>query len=121
MWHVKNSVIEDLIESSKKVYPKEFLCFLGGDRESEEITEIVFLPTISGETSASINVLSMPFDDTIIGSFHSHPHGSAFPSTADKKFFHKYPINIILSLGFKTTVCAFNNDGNEITLDIIDN
>ncbi|MBT4192516.1 MAG: hypothetical protein HOE11_04365 [Candidatus Diapherotrites archaeon] len=121
MWRVKKSIVEDLIESSKKIYPKEFLCFLGGDKTSKEITEVVFLPTISGETSASINVLSMPFDDTIIGSFHSHPRGSAFPSKADKKFFHKYPINLILSLGEQINMRSFDENGIEIMLNITGN
>jgi len=63
----------------------------------------------------------MPFDDTIIGSFHSHPRGSAFPSKADKKFFHKYPINLILSLGEQINMRSFDENGIEIMLNITGN
>jgi proteasome lid subunit RPN8/RPN11 len=118
MWQIKKTIIEDLIASSKKMYPDEFLCFLGGDKAVKRVDEIIFLPTTSGETFSSVDVLSIPFDESIIGSFHSHPNGMAFPSKADKTFFHRYFLNLILGLGTIDDVRAFNNEGNEIILDI---
>ncbi|MEI7961829.1 MAG: Mov34/MPN/PAD-1 family protein, partial [archaeon] len=100
MWKVKRTLLLDAGMAARNYYPKEFMCFLGGNGENETIEEIVFLPTQTSENSASVNELDIPFDDTIIGSFHSHPSGPNSPSRQDKKFFLKYKINAIINNPF---------------------
>ena len=100
MWKIKKELIEELINAAKNNYPNEFLCFLGGDTKKEEITEFVFLPSRSNENSASIDTQAMPFDETIIGTLHSHPSGYNYPSNADKRMFSKYFVNLILGYPF---------------------
>ncbi len=107
MWKIKKTLLEDLCKSAEMHYPDEFLCFFGGDAGKEEVTEIIFLPTQTDETSASIMESTMPFDPTIIGSIHSHPDSTATPSPEDKQFFSKYRINAILGYPFTLENIAF--------------
>jgi proteasome lid subunit RPN8/RPN11 len=100
MWKIKKSLLEDLCKSAQMYYPDEFLCFFGGDAKNTKITEIVFMPTQTDETSASIMESNIPFDPTILGSVHSHPDSTGTPSDADKKFFSKYKINAIMGFPF---------------------
>jgi proteasome lid subunit RPN8/RPN11 len=121
MWHIKKSLLEDIIQSSKNYLPDEFLCFLGGNTQKQEIIEIIFLPNQSDESSTSINMNAFPSDATIIGSAHSHPNSSILPSNADKKFFKRFKINIIIGLNkFETRIGFYNEKTNKIEVKIID-
>lgn len=106
------------MESSKKYYPDEFMCFLSGDKKIKEITEIVFLPSTSGTNFASILESVIPIDDTILGSVHSHPSGIASPSAADKVFFRRYKLNLIISTS-SNQIGFFDSTGNTIKVEVI--
>ena len=117
MWKVKRTLLEDAGQAARNFYPKEFMCFLGGDKKKEIIEEIVFLPTENSQNSASVNEQSIPFDETIIGSLHSHPSGNNLPSRQDKKFFLKYQINAIMSYPYTPEGVAFyDKNGEKITV-----
>ena len=118
MWKIKKTLLEDLVESSRKYYPNEFMCFLSGNKKTKIIEEIVFLPSTSGKTFASIWEAVIPLDETIIGSVHSHPQGQASPSSADKQFFRKYNLNVIIGVSAKQ-INFFNNAGQAIQVEII--
>jgi proteasome lid subunit RPN8/RPN11 len=120
LWKIKKSLLEDLIEASNKYYPDEFMCFLSGNKKTQEVKEIVFLPTTNGKNFASINTNIIPFDPEIIGSVHSHPNGVASPSTADKTFFRNYKLNIIIGTGNETKTAFFNNQGHPEKIEILD-
>ena len=124
MWTIKKSIIEDCVNSAQNVFPKEFLCFLGGNKKDQTIDEIVFLPSISGESFATINLTNMPNDTSIIGSLHSHPNGVARPSLADKRFFTRYYINIILGVNSNTnqtySISAFDTKATSLELKLTD-
>ena len=115
MWKVKRTLLEDACLAARNFYPKEFLCFLGGDKKKEIIEEVIFLPTESSENTASVNELNIPFDDTIVGSLHSHPSGANSPSRQDKKFFLKYQVNLILGYPYTPENVAFFNKNGERT------
>ncbi len=119
MWQIKKTILEDLMVTAHNYLPDEFLCFLGGNKKEQTIEEVVILPTWNGKTSSSINLHSFPMDDTIIGSFHSHPNGVAMPSRADLKFFRRFDINIILSLPIRE-FAFFDKQGQANTIKIID-
>jgi proteasome lid subunit RPN8/RPN11 len=120
MWKIKKTLIEDACNAAKNYYPKEFMCFLGGEKKTQTIKEIVLMPTENTEESASINENVIPFDETIIGTIHSHPGTSNKPSQEDKKFFKKYLINAIICKPFETTNTAFYSEkGKEIKAIII--
>ena len=117
MWKIKKSLIEDAKFSAINFLPYEFMCFLAGDLKKHIINEIVFLPTTNSKNSASINLNIIPFDNSIIGSMHSHPTGNATPSFADLKFFQKYSINAIIGVNYQNTIINFyNNKGEKITI-----
>ena len=118
MWKIKKTLLEDLFESSRRYYPDEFMCFLSGNKKKQISDEVVFLPNTSGKTFASISESTIPLDDTILGSVHSHPTGRAMPSTADKHFFLKYDLNLIISLS-ENKVGFFDSNGNAITVELI--
>lgn len=121
MWKIKKSVLINAISAANNFLPDEFMCFLGGERKNELVYEIVFLPTENNEHSASINEYTIPFDDSIIGTLHSHPGSSSNPSTADKKFFRKYLINAILGYPFDINNISFYNEkGEKIPITIIE-
>ena len=120
MWKIKKELIIELLNAAKKSYPNEFICFLGGSVKKEEITEFVFLPNESDTHSASVNALSIPFDDTIIGSLHSHPNSTSIPSNADKKLFTKYHVNLILGYPFLIeNIGAYDKNSANINVNLI--
>jgi proteasome lid subunit RPN8/RPN11 len=119
MWKIKQNLIDDAFQAADNFLPKEFMCFLGGDENKQEINEIVILPTYNGETFSSVNLNIMPFDKTIIGSLHSHPNGFAQPSNADKQFFKRYKINLILGNGPIRQIGFFDNKSNPLQVEII--
>ena len=120
MWEIKKDLLNELLNAAKNNYPNEFICFLGGNSKNSKITEFVFLPSESDKHSASVNLHSIPFDDTIIGSLHSHPNSTNTPSKADKKLFIKYPINLIFGYPFLIeNIGAYDNKSNKISIELI--
>lgn len=120
MWKVKRTLIEDACLAAQNFFPKEFMCFLGGNQKKEEVEEIVFLPTMNSNTSVSVNELDMPFDETIVGSLHSHPLSTNTPSRQDKRFFSKYKINAIIGYPFTPENTAFyNKKGERIKIEFL--
>jgi len=114
MWQIKKSVLINAMSAAKNYYPDEFMCFLGGDRKTKTINEIVLVPTENTKNSASINELTIPFDETIVGTLHSHPNENNTPSNADKKFFRKYTLNIILGYPYDLTNASFYDENAKI-------
>jgi len=121
MWAIKKSVLLNACSAATNFTPDEFMCFLGGDKKTKTINEIVFVPTENSEHSASVNELNIPFDDTILGSLHSHPFSSNKPSKEDKKFFRKYFINAILGYPYTMeTIGFYNEKGEEIKIILLE-
>jgi len=118
MWTVKKTLLEDLMDASKRYYPDEFMCFLAGDKKKKLVEEFVLLPNTSGRNFASIQESVIPLDSSIIGSVHSHPTGQARPSQADKKLFGRYEINLIISVG-EGKIGFFDSHGNTLEASII--
>jgi proteasome lid subunit RPN8/RPN11 len=119
MWTIKKSVILNACESARNYFPNEFFCFLGGNPKKNVIDEIIFFPSDSTPVSASINPYIIPFDPSILGTLHSHPTGEANPSDADKDFFRKYGVNIILAWPYTIeTMKVYNDKGQRIKVTI---
>jgi proteasome lid subunit RPN8/RPN11 len=119
MWKLKKTLIEDICAAAQKSLPNEFMCFLGGNKNEQIITEVVFLPTQTSKDAASVNELSIPFDETIVGSAHTHPFSTNSPSKQDKRFFAKYEINIIIGYPFIAQNAGFyNRKGERISVEL---
>jgi proteasome lid subunit RPN8/RPN11 len=112
-----------IAESAKSLYPKEFAGLLRCDEEEKSlITEIVLLPgTISGDSHAIFKMQMKPFDLSIVGTVHSHPSPSFYPSSADKMLFSKYGrIHMIIAYPYSTDSWkAYNARGDPVTMYII--
>ncbi len=121
MWKIKGSVIEDLLIGAKASYPKEFASLLGGNKKEEIIEEFVVPQMETGINFADVNLLAVPFDETIIGSIHSHPNGRPVPSSADKRFFTRYFINAIIGWPFKKeNIKFYSANGKETEVNIVE-
>jgi proteasome lid subunit RPN8/RPN11 len=120
MWKMEKKLFLEILNTAKQLYPKEFLCFLGGNKQKEEINEFIFIPNKANENSVYFLEQAIPFDETIIGTIHSHPNTNYKPSKADKKIFQKYPINIIISLPFgEKNYKSYNQKSEEISIELI--
>lgn len=118
---IRKGVIELVMESSKSSLPNEFAAILKAKRGI--IYEIALLPgTISGETSAIMQIFMRPIDLNYVGTVHSHPSGLIYPSDEDKNLFSKFgQIHIIVGYPFKMDSWrAFNNEGIQVELEVVD-
>ncbi len=119
MWKIKRAVLESIVQAAQNTYPNEFIAFLGGDSKKKELNELIILPAISGSEAAIIRSDLLPLNVKSMGSVHSHPGNSNFPSAADKKMFSKQgEIHLIICLPFSVqTIRAFDANGKEITFE----
>jgi proteasome lid subunit RPN8/RPN11 len=115
MWTIKESVLINAITAANNYLPDEFVCLLGGDKKKQLIEEIVFVPSETGPDAAHIDLLSIPFDSSILGSLHSHPYSYAEASNEDKRFFQRYALNIILGHPYALeNISFFDKNGRKI-------
>jgi len=122
-WKITKECFQMISESAKSIFPKEFGGLLRcDDEEKDTITEIVLLPgTIAGDSHAIFQMRMKPFDLSIVGTVHSHPSHSYFPSDADKMFFGKYgKIHMIVASPFSSDSWqAYDWKGEPVTMHII--
>jgi proteasome lid subunit RPN8/RPN11 len=122
-WKITKECFSMISESAKSMYPKEFGGLLRCDDEQRDtITEIVLLPgTIAGESHAIFRMHMKPFDLSIVGTVHSHPSRSFFPSEADKQLFRKYgKVHIIIGSPYTINSWqGYDQNGEPIAVHII--
>jgi proteasome lid subunit RPN8/RPN11 len=122
-WKITKNCFAMIAESAKSLYPKEFGGLLRCDDDSRDtITEIVLLPgTIAGDSHAIFKMHMKPFDLSIVGTVHSHPSTSCFPSEADRLLFSKYGrIHMIIASPYSEgSWCAYDSWGEKVTMHII--
>jgi proteasome lid subunit RPN8/RPN11 len=122
-WKILRKCLDLILECSKSNYPQEFGGLLRIDNITKNtIIEIVILPgTISGDSHAIFKLHMLPIDFSIVGTVHSHPNYSFFPSEADLQFFRKTgKVHIIVANPFNNTSWkAYDQNGEEIDLKII--
>lgn len=120
MWKIRKELLKEILIAAKNSHPKEFLCFLGGNKKNENVEEFVFIPNETNNHSASVYENSTPFDETIVGTVHSHPNSTNRPSGADKKMFQKYKINLILGYPFEfEQIGAYDEKSVQIPIELI--
>lgn len=120
MHKIKKATIDSIIMAAKKVYPEEFFSMLGG--ENNIIKELVVVPAIYGENYSSYRLDMVPYDNTIIGTVHSHPNNSNEPSDADLLSFAKTgKVHLIIAYPYElNTIRAFDNKGRDIEIEVIE-
>ena len=122
-WKIERKCLNLIFESAKSTYPNEFGGFLRVDNNHKyTISEIVILPgTIQGESHTIFKMHMMPVDFNIVGTVHSHPSTSFYPSDADFHLFQKQgKIHIISAYPYNLkTFKSYNGLGNIINLEIV--
>ncbi len=118
---IRRRVLRMILEASKSIHPKEFAAMLKA--EKGVINELWLIPgTESGEDSALFRLYMMPAEPTVVGTVHSHPSDSYWPSDADLELFSRFGYcHIIVCEPFDTRSWAcYDGMGNEIGLEIVD-
>lgn len=120
---IQKTVVEDIIDFAKANYPNEFFAFLEGKIRNEEIivSNLAYHPFESNSSSAVTTSHMGTYTQGFIGSVHSHPSGSNYPSKQDVKSFSKDGgIHLIISSPFTSDkIRCFDYNGKEIKFEII--
>lgn len=122
-WKIEKQCLNLIFESAKSTYPNEFGGFLRVDEKHKNtISEIIILPgTISGDNHTIFKLHMMPIDFNIVGTVHSHPSSSYYPSEADFHLFQKHgKVHLIVAYPYNNeTFQPYNNIGKKINIEII--
>jgi proteasome lid subunit RPN8/RPN11 len=121
MVKIKKSTLESICEAARNTYPDEFIALIGSKRYGV-IDDLVVLPATFGENFSSIRIDLAPFDDSIVGSVHSHPGKSARPSGADLRVFKRTgKTHLIIAHPFSLeNARAFARNGEELELKVVE-
>jgi len=122
MLSIKKGTLEAIVLAAKNTFPNEFLALLSSKGKNKIIDEFVLLPAIYGRTFSGIRLDLIPYDNSIMGSVHSHPYGPPMPSRADLRAFRAMgETHIIIASPFNLdSFKAFNKEGKEIKLKVIE-
>jgi len=107
-----------LLEHTLKEEPNESCAILYGEKiEEENIVKEIWLTenidssptefTLSPEQTWKMDQKRKELNLEIIGIFHSHPKGEAYPSNTDKKFMENNPYVWIIYSGINKNFRAF--------------
>jgi len=122
-WKITQDCLSFIFESAKSTHPNEFAGLLRVDDVSKDtIIELVLLPgTISGSSHAIFRMHMRPVDFSLVGSVHSHPSPSFYPSDADLALFRKYGrVHIIAAYPYNIDSWqAYDGKGNKIEVRVI--
>ena len=119
-----------LLEHTLKEEPNESCAILYGNKiEEKNIVKEIWLTenidssptefTLSPEQTWEMDQKRKELNLEIIGIFHSHPKGEAYPSNTDKKFMENNPYVWIIYSGINKNFRAFilNLDSVEIQIE----
>lgn len=121
-WKITSSLLRGLLLAAKRSHPNEFIALLSTlERNASLIEEIVVLPAASGRDYAALHSELIPFDPLIVGTVHSHPTPSPYPSEQDLMAFARMgEVHLILAHPYiPSWVRAFNARGKPIPLRVV--
>ncbi|MGD8507225.1 MAG: Mov34/MPN/PAD-1 family protein [Candidatus Bathyarchaeota archaeon] len=119
---VPKEFVQMILESAKTLHPKETLFLLRGKTRKDQIkiSGIVIPPSATyGKGFASLPLIMMPIDFSIIGTAHSHPARSSAPSVEDLN--HALgKILLVAAYPYKGSEClaVYNRKGEKLKLTI---
>ena len=121
MYKVTLNTIGAIIEAAKHTFPNEFIGMLGGEKKEKLINELIAVPAIFGENFSSIYTHLLPFDSKMIGTVHSHPSMSNYPSNQDLAAFGRLgEVHIIIANPFNLySLSGYDSKGKMVRLKII--
>ena len=118
-----------LLDHTHKEEPNESCAILYGNKIEEENTvKEIWLTknsnpspiefTLSAEQTWEMDQKRKELNLEIIGIFHSHPKGDAFPSSTDKKFMQNNPYVWIIYSGINKNFRAFILESDSVEIQI---
>jgi len=115
--------LQTILESAKRLYPRETVLLLRGKKEKSliKISELIVPPLAThGQGFANIPLHMLPMDFSIVGTVHSHPSRNITPSTTDLN----RSLGIILMIvGFpfmdERNVALYNRAGERLLLQVV--
>jgi len=118
-----------LLDHTNKEEPNESCAILYGNKNEEENTvKEIWLTknsnpspiefTLSAEQTWEMDQKRKELNLEIIGIFHSHPKGDAYPSNTDKKFMQNNPYVWIIYSGINKNFRAFILESDTIEIPI---
>ena len=118
-----------LLEHTLKEEPNESCAILYGEKiEEENIVKEIWLTenidssptefTLSPEQTWEMDQKRKELNLEIIGIFHSHPKGEAYPSNTDKKFMENNPYVWIIYSGINKNFRAFVLESDSVEIQI---
>lgn len=118
---IRKRTLKMILEAGRSSLPNEFGAILKA--EEGVINQLWLLPgTESGESVALFKLHMLPVDFSVVGTVHSHPSGSCWPSGADTEFFSRFGyVHIIVCepFNFRSWAC-YDGNGDRRELDIVD-
>ena len=127
---IAGETLSFVLNAAAETHPNEYMGYLraerastlGLDREGRVITDVIVIPgTVSNPKSARVQSIMKPNASRSVGSVHSHPSGVLRPSQTDLGTFQNGDVHIIVGAPYEWTDWkAFDSDGNETKLDVLD-
>lgn len=120
IWGISGGVMEMILGASRDTYPREFMGMLRAERGVVE--ELILLPgTTSGDSHATFYRHMLPIDFSVVGTAHSHPSSSPYPSNADLHLFRRYGrVHIISARPYTMRSWrAYDSRGEEMELKVL--
>ena len=114
---------DGIITYSKACHPNEGILILTGKSKRNQIVidGLVVPPfSVRGPYYSGFPTYDLPFDLSYIGTVHSHPGGSNKPSIEDLNNYYGL-VSVIISYPYEDrTISAFDRNGDQFDLKIID-
>jgi proteasome lid subunit RPN8/RPN11 len=120
---IQRAVTDSILSYANTLHPKEAILLLNGRIDKNRIlvsdTQIPPL-AIHAETYSSFPLHMLPLDLSIIGTMHSHPSGTFYPSTTDmNKFYGKIMIIVAYPYESEEDFAVFNREGKRLKYEVI--
>lgn len=119
---VLRSIIDGIISYSKSLHPNEAILILQGKTTRDQvIIEGLIIPPFasSGPYYSGFSNYHLPFDNSYVGTAHSHPGGSNRPSLEDLNRGFYGAVSIIIAHPYDDrTMAAYDRDGNKLEINI---
>jgi proteasome lid subunit RPN8/RPN11 len=115
---------DGIISYSKALHPNEAILILQGKTTRDQIIiESLIIPPFasSGPYYSGFSNYHLPFDNSYVGTAHSHPGGSNRPSLEDLNRGFYGAVSIIIAHPYDDrTIAAYDRDGNKLEINISD-
>lgn len=119
---ISRTATDGIISYSKALHPNEAILILQGKTTREQvIIEGLVIPpfALSGPYYSGYSNFHLPFDNSYIGSAHSHPGGSNKPSLADLNRGFYGAVSIIIAHPYEDRmIAAYDRNGNKLEIKI---